>query len=118
MNTSIRIAIVGSASALALGTLGFAAASANDEPAKREQASSAVMQDVDVDDLDDANQPTSTDDPTQNTRNTAQTSATNQTANTAPTKNTAKTVNTAPSKNTAPSQNTAPSTNTSDTDAR
>ena len=107
MKSSIRIAIVASASVLALGTLGFAAASADDEPAKREQASSAVTQDVDVDDLDDDQQPTSTDDPTQNTGSST------PTTNTAPTKNTAKTVNTAPSKNTAPTKNTAPSQNTS-----
>ena len=109
MKLSTRTAIAAVAGSLALGTAGFAMASANaddvdrDPALKREDttASWTVPAADDDDDNRDRDRDANTN-LTQQTRGTAQTHQTVKTVKTAPTKNTNKTVNTAPTKNTEP----------------
>jgi hypothetical protein len=110
MKTSVRAGIVTVAATVALGTAGFAVASADSqEPVvKREDTASSWTQSTNVDDDDDLRDDsvgdTAGDSPTNtaNTVNTAPTKNTALTKNTAPTKNTVKTVNSVPTKNSTP----------------
>lgn len=115
MKTSVRAGIVTVAATVALGTAGFAVASAGttdtkDPVVKREDTASSWTQSTNVDDDDDLRDDTTDDVPNDsptNTGNTAHTVNTAPTTNTAPTKNTIKTVNSAPTKNSAPTADTA-----------